>query len=55
MGVLVIITKGRLSVMTLKSRPYKYVWNRCIPNTIDNSSRSIRRISHLAELSARPC
>ena len=42
MGLLAIITRGRWSVMTLNSRPYKYVWNRCIPNTIDKSSRSIQ-------------
>ena len=38
-GLLVIITRGRWSVMTLNSRPYKYVWNRCIPNTIDKAYR----------------
>ena len=31
MGLLVIITRGRWLVMTLNSRPYKYVWNHCIP------------------------
>ena len=42
MGLLEIITKSRWSVMTLKSRPNKYVWNRGIPNTIDKSSHSIQ-------------
>ena len=42
MGLLVIITKGRWSVMTLNYRQYKYVWNRCIPNMIDKSSRAIQ-------------
>ena len=42
MGLLIIITRGRWSVMKLKSRLNEYVWNRFIPDTIDKSSRLIQ-------------